>query len=162
MPSDFATSAERKTSPTKRAPTEDRSLQRRSPAIDSQSRREYWIRIGNERLTIPEGIPDSSLLEQIATSRFFHHYVSPTRTFWRLDLDFTHAVIDGASHRAVLAEAIVAMGILTLPNKDRSAYAAARLRHTRALRLTNKALQDDEYAKSDEILMAVLLLGSTR
>ena len=59
----------------------------------------------------------------------------------------------------MLAEAIIAMGILTLPNKDRPAYAAARLRHTRALRFTNKALQNDEYAKSDEILMAVILLG---
>ena len=51
------------------------------------------------------------------------------------------------------------MGILTLPNKDRAAYSAARLRHSRALRLTNKALQNPQYAKSDEILMAVILLG---
>ena len=109
--------------------------------------------------SIPRDIPNSSLLEHIATSRFFHHYVSPTRTFFRLDLDFTHHVIDGASKRAILAEAIIAMGILTLPNKSRAAYMAAKIRHTRALRLTNKALLNPEYAKSDEMLMAVILLG---
>lgn len=112
-----------------------------------------------EESSVPASIPDSSLLEHIATSRFFHHYVSPTRTFFRLDLDFTHSVIDGASKRAILAEAVIAMGILTLPNKSRSAYTGARIRHTRALRRTNKALLDPEYAKSDEMLMAVILLG---
>lgn len=108
---------------------------------------------------VPRSIPNSVLLEQVATSRFFHHYVSSTRTFFRLDLDFTHSVIEGASRRGILAEAIIAMGILTLPNKSRSACVAARIRHNRALRLTSKALRSPKYVMSDELLMAVILLG---
>ena len=109
--------------------------------------------------SIPGAIPNSSLLEHIATSRFFHHYVSPTRTLFRLDLDFTQALIQKATKRGILAEAIIAMGILTLPKKDGSVHTAARIRHNRALRLTNVALRDSAYAESDEMLMAVILLG---
>ena len=160
LPSDFAIPKLSTASPSDTPAPEEQQRRKPSPGDERLARRSRSTGImSQERSTVPEGIPSSSLLEEIAISRFFHHYVSPTRTFFRLDLDFTHSVIDGASRRPVLAEAIIAMGILTLPNKDQAAYNAARLRHTRALRLTNKALQDSQYAKSDEVLMAVLLLG---
>ena len=160
VPADFA--AANQSAASTLADIEGDKVRRRGKSSDDAHPSAY-DRSSRDRKTrhssIPRDIPNSSLLEHIATSRFFHHYVSPTRTFFRLDLDFTHAVIDGASKRAILAEAIVAMGILTLPNKSRAAYLAARIRHTRALRLTNKALRDAEFAKSDEVLMAVILLG---
>jgi hypothetical protein len=158
VPADFAVANEGDVSPPEAVQEERRQGQSSDDAhlgVHNRSLRDR--RTGHS--SIPRNIPNSSLLEHIATSRFFHHYVSPTRTFFRLDLDFTHSVIDGAFKRAILAEAIIAMGILTLPNKSRAAYTAARVRHTRALRLTNKALLNLEYAKSDEMLMAVILLG---
>lgn len=108
---------------------------------------------------IPPTIPNSTLLEHIATSRFFHHYVSADRTFCRLDLDYTTFIIDNATMRAALAECIIALGILTLPRRSEASCMAARLRYARALRLTNHALRDKAEAKSDEILMAVILLS---
>lgn len=108
---------------------------------------------------VPPAIPNSSLLEHIATSRFFHHYVSPTRTCFRLDLDFTSFVIDNAAMRSTLSEAVIALGILTLPRKSSASCTAARLRYGRALKLTNEALRNDTAAKSDEVLMAVILLS---
>ena len=117
------------------------------------------IRSASEPSQLPASIPNSSLLEHIATSRFFHHYVSPTRTFVRLDLDYLSSVIDHATKRNILAEAIIALGILTLPTKTRVSWEAARCRYSRALRFTNKALADAEQAKSDEALMAVILIG---
>ena len=111
------------------------------------------------RPPLPQTIPNSTLLEHIATSRFFHHYVSPKRTFWRLDLDFTSSVIDDATNRSVLAEAVIALGILTLPTRTRASCLAAQCRYTRALRMTNQALADAQQSKLDETLMAVILLG---
>ena len=108
---------------------------------------------------VPATIPNSTLLEHVATSRFFHHYVSPTRTFNRLDLDFATAVIDNAAMRSTLDEIVIALGILTLPRKTEASYTAARSRYARALRMTNQALQDPEEAKSDGVLMAVILLS---
>lgn len=108
---------------------------------------------------VPATIPNSTLLEHIATSRFFHHYVSPTRSFCRLDLDYLSSIIDNASQRSTLAEAIIALGILTLPAEPQVIQPAARCRYSRALRFTNKALADAEHAKTDEVLMAVILLG---
>lgn len=108
---------------------------------------------------VPPTIPNSTLLEHIATSRFFHHYVSPTRTCFRLDLDFTSFVIDNAAMRSTLSEAVIALGILTLPRKSSASCTAARLRYARALKLTNEALRNDTAAKSDEVLMAVILLS---
>lgn len=108
---------------------------------------------------VPATIPNSTLLEHIATSRFFHHYVSPSRTFCRLDLDFTSFVIDNAAMRSTLAEIVIALGILTLPRKTDASCMASRLRYARALRLTNRALRDEIEAKSDEVLMAVILLS---
>lgn len=108
---------------------------------------------------VPACIPNSTLLEHVATSRFFHHYVSPTRTCFRLDLDFTSFIIDNACMRSTLSEVVIALGILTLPRKSSASCTAARLRYARALKLTNKALQNDTEAKSDEVLMAVILLS---
>ena len=108
---------------------------------------------------VPSSIPNSTLLEHIATSRFFLHYISPTRTFHRLDLDYTSAIIDHAVQRNILAEAIISLGILTLPRKTSSSMLAARCRYSRALRMTNKALADPDQAKSDDVFMAVILLG---
>lgn len=108
---------------------------------------------------LPATIENASLLEHIATSRFFHHYVSPRRSFCRLDLDYTTSVIDQSTKRSVLAEVIIALGILTLPRRTSASCTAARCRYSRALRLTNKALEDTAEAKSDGVLMAVILLG---
>ncbi len=108
---------------------------------------------------VPPTIPNSSLLEHIATFRFFHHYVSADRTFCRLDLDFTSFIIDHATMRSSLAEVVIALGILTLPRKTDASSMAARLRYARSLRLTNRALRDSFGVKSDEVLMAVILLS---
>ena len=112
-----------------------------------------------ETPTLPKIIPSSTLLEHIATSRFFHQYLSPKRTFWRLDLDFTSTVIENATKRSILSEIVIALGILTLPTRSRASYLAARCRYTRALRFTNQALADPKQSRLDEVLMAVILLG---
>lgn len=108
---------------------------------------------------VPATIPNSALLEHVATSRFFHHYVSPSRTAYRLNLDFTSWVIDHATTRNILAEVIIALGILTLPQQNSASLLAARCRYTRAIRLTNEAIADTKLVKTDGVLMAVILLG---
>lgn len=125
----------------------------------SRARRNIVNTFDADGVSPPASIPNSSLLDHIATSRFFHHYVSPKRTFCRLDLDFTSSVIDRAKKRSTLAEIIIALGILTLPRKTYASCLAARSRYTKALRRTNRALQDPVQAKSDEALLAVILLG---
>lgn len=108
---------------------------------------------------LPPTIANASLLEHIATSRFFYHYVFPNRSFCRLDLDFTTSVIACSTKRGILAEVIIALGILTLPRKTSASCLAARCRYSRALRLITQALEDPVEAKSDGVLMAVILLG---
>ena len=110
-------------------------------------------------MSMPNTIPNSSLLEHIATSRFFHHYGCPKRTFYRLELDYISSVIDNATNRGILAEIIIALGILTWPSKSPASRLAARCRYARALRLTNQALVDAKQTNTDEVLMAVILLG---
>lgn len=111
------------------------------------------------QLRLPAQIPNSSLLEHVAISNFFQQYVSPEHTFYRLNLDFVTNVIDDAQGRRKLTEIIIALGILILPNRSSSSVVAARTRYTKALRLTNEALAQPDSARTDEALLAVILLG---
>ena len=74
-----------------------------------------------DAIPLPACISNSSLLEHIATSRFFHHYVSPNRTFYQLDLDFTSSIVDQANRRSMLAEIIIALGRRQSPRRLRDA-----------------------------------------
>ena len=121
------------------------STSRRSPSSTASS--------------LPPTIPNSSLMEYIAVTQFFYHYVSPSRTFCRLDLDYVSSVIDRATKRNILTEAIISLGVLTLPIPTRVSRAAASTRYARALRLTKQALCESMFATTDEALMAVILLG---
>ena len=108
---------------------------------------------------LPASIPVSTFLEYIATSHFFSNYVSKNRTFARLDLDFTSEIVDRASNRSALAEAVVALGILTLPKQSPRHRQAAQYRYSRALRFMHRALSDTSKATSDETMLGVILLG---
>lgn len=62
---------------------------------------------------------------------------------------------------AALSESIISLGIAGLSNTEKSSegMCEARRRYAIALRLTNTALADPTQVKTDQILMAVLLLA---
>ena len=127
----------------------------RATRIPTKGRRERYAL----QLRLPSQIPNSTLLEHVATSCFFHHYALPASTFYRIGIEWVSDIVDSAQSRRKLAEIIVALGILTLPERSSASVSASRMRYTKALRLTNRALQDSDTARTDETLLAVVLLG---
>lgn len=102
-----------------------------------------------------------SLPEDLATWLFFRQYVEEDSSGSKTDLDFLPVVYNHATIRGALSEIIVALG-MTLnveARQDAEVMVTAQRKYASALRQTNESLSDPKRAKSDELLVAVMLLA---
>jgi hypothetical protein len=100
-------------------------------------------------------------LKELSMAFYWTNYVLPNPTSTNGYLDYLSILYSKRPTSAALSEVITSLGMAGISNLRKSSeiMVEARRSYATALRLTNTALADPTQVKTDETLMAVLLLA---
>lgn len=113
--------------------------------------------VDNQTLSLSLSVP----LEEQATCFFFRNFIFPDAGSSRPPLSCMPVIFKQESASSPLSAIVASIGMAGMSNLKKSPdiMVLARQKHVSALRLINSSIRDPESAKSDQMLIAVLLLG---
>jgi hypothetical protein len=99
--------------------------------------------------------------EEQATCFFFRNYILDEHKFHNGNFQYLLDMYNREEIGDALAESVMSLGMVGLANfwKAPNVMVNANMKYTSALRLVSSRLRDVEQAKSDQTLVAVMLLG---
>jgi hypothetical protein len=99
--------------------------------------------------------------EEQATCFFFKNYILDEHKFHNGNFQYLFDMYHREEIGDALAESVISLGMVGIANfwKAPNVMVNANMKYTSALRLVNSRLRNVEEAKSDQTLVAVMLLG---